>query len=53
MNVQDALTFSITIDPATQLAANDYSYADTAGAFMPNDRMLLILNGVVVAGTPP
>jgi len=52
-NVQDTITISITIDPATQLAANDYSYADTGGAFMPNDRLLQILNGVVVAGTPP
>ena len=32
MNVQDTITFSITIDPATQLAANDYSYADTGTA---------------------
>jgi hypothetical protein len=53
MNVQDTITFSITIDPATQLAANDYSYANTGTAFMPNDHMLQILNGVVVAGTPP
>ena len=53
MNVQDSIMFSMTIDPATQLAANDYSYAATAGAFVPNDRLLLMLNGVVVAGTPP
>jgi hypothetical protein len=53
MNVQDTLSFSIAIDPATQLAANDYSYANTGAAFTPNDRLLQILNGVVVAGTPP
>ena len=53
MIAQDTITMSITIDPATQLAANDYSYADTAGAFAPNDHILLLLNGVVVAGTAP
>ena len=53
MNAQDTITMSITIDPPAQLAANDYSYADTAGAFVPNDHLLLLLNGSVVAGTPP
>ncbi len=54
MNAQDTITMSIVIDPPTvQVAANDYSYADTAGAFVPNDHLLLLLNGSVVAGTPP
>jgi hypothetical protein len=53
MNAQDTVTFAISIDPATQVASNDYSYADTAGAFVANDRLLILLNGVVVAGTPP
>ena len=53
MNAQDTITISITVDPATQFPANDYSYADTAGAFVANDHLLLLLNGVVVAGTPP
>jgi len=53
MNAQDTITMSITIDPAAQMAANDYSYANTSGAFAPNDHLLLLLNGTVVAGTPP
>ena len=51
--VQDTITMSLANSPATQVASNDYSYADTAGAFAPNDHILLLLNGVVVAGTPP
>jgi len=53
MNAQDTITFSVAVNPATQLAANDYSYADTAGAFVANDRLLVLLNGVVQSGTPP
>ena len=51
--VQDTITMSLANGPATQVASNDYSYADTAGAFAPNDHILLLLNGVVVAGTAP
>ena len=53
MNVQDTITFAAHARPATQLAANDYSYADTAGAFAPNDHLLLLLNGLIVAGIAP
>lgn len=53
MNANDTVTITVSVDPTTQLAANDYSYADTAGAFAPNDHLLLLLNGLVVAGTPP
>jgi hypothetical protein len=53
LNAQDTITMTIAIDPPAQIASNDYSYANTAGAFVPNDRMLVLLNGVVVAGTPP
>ena len=54
MNAQDTITFTLALDPSTQLAANDYSYADTAGAFAPNDHLLLLLNGVtVVRHAPP
>ena len=49
--VQDTITMSLANGPATQVASNDYSYADTAGAFAPNDHILLLLNGAVVAGT--
>ena len=51
--VQDTITMSIAVDPPAQLASNDYSYADTGGAFVPNNRMLVIVNGAVVSGTPP
>ena len=53
MNAQDVITFMLTLDPATQLASNDYSYADTGGAFAPNDRLLVLVNGTVQSGTPP
>ena len=53
MLVGDTITMSLATSPLTQLASNDYSYADTAGAFAPNTRLLVILNGVVVAGTAP
>jgi len=53
MNANDTITFTLAIDPATQLASNDYSYADTAGAFAANDHLLILLNGVTVAGTAP
>jgi hypothetical protein len=53
MNAQDVITFTLTLNPSTQLASNDYSYADTAGAFTPNDHLLLLLNGLTVAGTAP
>jgi hypothetical protein len=53
MNAQDTITISISVDPATQLAANDYSYADTAGAFAANDHLALFLNNVLQSGTPP
>ena len=53
MNVQDTITISISVDPTTQLAADDYSYADTAGAFAVNDHLTLFLNGVLQSGTPP
>jgi hypothetical protein len=53
MNAQDAITMSVTIDPALQIPTNDYSFMDTNGALAPNDRILVLLNSVVVAGTPP
>src|SRR5262245_48663722 len=53
LGVSDTITMAIAIDPPAQIASNDYSYADTAGAFVPNDHLLILLNGVVVAGTPP
>jgi len=53
MNAQDAITMSVTIDPALQLPTNDYSFMNTGGTLAPNDHMLVLLNGVVVAGTPP
>jgi hypothetical protein len=53
MNTQDTVTISIAVDPATQLAGNDYSYADTGTAFAANDHVMLFLNGVAVSGTPP
>jgi hypothetical protein len=53
MNAQDTVTIAVAINPTTQLASNDYSYADTGGVFAPNDRLLLLLNGVTVAGTAP
>ena len=53
MNAQDDITMSVTIDPAVQVPTNDYSFMNTNGVLAPNDHMLVILNGVVVAGTPP
>jgi hypothetical protein len=53
MNAQDAITMSITIDPALQIPINDYSFMNTNGALAPNDHILVLLNSVVVAGTPP
>ena len=53
MNAQDAITVSITIDPSLQLPTNDYSFMNTNGALAPNDHILVLLNSVVVAGTPP
>jgi hypothetical protein len=53
MNAQDAITMTVTIDPALQIPTNDYSFINTSGALAPNDHMLVLLNGVVVAGTPP
>jgi hypothetical protein len=53
MNAQDAITMSITIDPALQIPTNDYSFINTGGALAPNDHILVLLNSVVVAGTPP
>jgi hypothetical protein len=53
VNAQDTITFAITITPSLQLASNDYSYADTGGAFVANDHLLVLLNGVVQSGTPP
>jgi hypothetical protein len=53
MNVQDVITFTLTLNPPTQLAANDYSYADTAGVFAVNDHLLVLVNGTVQSGTPP
>jgi len=53
MNAQDAITMSITIDPSLQLPTNDYSFMNTNGALAPNDHILVLLNSVVVAGTPP
>jgi len=53
MNAQDVITFTLALNPSTQLASNDYSYADTAGAFTPNDHLLLLLNGLTVAGIAP
>jgi hypothetical protein len=52
-NIGDIVTMSIAIAPAAQIASNDYSYADTGGAFMANDRLLLTVNGLVQSGTPP
>jgi len=53
MNAQDAITMSITIDLSLQLPTNDYSFMNTNGALAPNDHILVLLNSVVVAGTPP
>jgi hypothetical protein len=53
MLVGDTITMSLANSPAAQIASNDYSYADTAGAFVANTRMLIMLNGVVVSGTGP
>jgi hypothetical protein len=53
MSAQDVITFTLALNPSTQLASNDYSYADTAGAFTPNDHLLLLLNGLTVAGIAP
>jgi hypothetical protein len=53
MGVQDVITFTLALNPPSQLAANDYSYADTAGAFAPNDHLLVLVNGSVQSGTPP
>jgi hypothetical protein len=53
MSAQDVITFTLALNPSSQLAANDYSYADTAGAFTPNDHLLLLLNGLTVAGIAP
>jgi hypothetical protein len=53
MNAQDTVTISIAVDPTTQLAGNDYSYADTGGAFAANDHVMLFVNGVATSGTPP
>jgi hypothetical protein len=52
MNAQDTVTISVSVDPTTQLAGNDYSYADTAGAFAANDHVMLFVNGVATSGTP-
>ena len=53
MLANDTIVMSLANSPASQVASNDYSYADTAGAYAANNRMLLLLNGVVVAGTAP
>jgi hypothetical protein len=53
LNANDSLTFSIHFDPASQAAANDYSYLATGGAFQPNPHMLLLQNGLIVSGTAP
>jgi hypothetical protein len=53
MNAQDTITISISVDPTTQLAVDDYSYVDTGGAFVANDHITLFWNGVLQSGTPP
>ena len=53
LNANDTVTFTIHFDPAIQTAGNDYSYLPTAGAFQANGHMLLLQNGLIVAGTPP
>jgi hypothetical protein len=53
MEIGDTITMSVAIGPATQIPSNDYSYADTGGAFVANDRILLSAQGLVLSGTPP
>jgi hypothetical protein len=53
MDVGDTITMSIAIAPATEMASNDYSYADTGGAFVTNDHLLLLVQGLAYSGTPP
>ena len=51
MAAGDVLSFSLQFDPA-QNPANDYSFIDTAGALVANDHILVMVNGLVVSGTP-
>jgi hypothetical protein len=53
LGVGDVLNFTIRFNTSAQNPANDYSYLDTGGALMPNPHMLVLVNSVVVAGTPP
>lgn len=55
MAAADTITIAMTIDPATQIPTNDYSYLPpvSVSQFVANVNMLAIVNGVVVAGTPP
>jgi len=53
VGVGDSLTFTVRFATTLQNPANDYSYLDTGGVLMPNPHMLVLVNGVVVAGTPP
>ena len=55
LGVGDTITIAMTIDPAAQIPTNDYSYLPpvSVSQFVANDHMLAMVNGVVVAGTPP
>lgn len=55
MAAGDTITIAMTIDPAAQIPTNDYSYLPpvSVSQFVANDHMLAMVNGVVVAGTPP
>jgi len=46
------ITIAMTIDPATQVPTNDYSYLFVP-AFVVNNHMLAMVSGVVVYGIPP
>jgi hypothetical protein len=52
LGVGDVIDFTIRFNTTLQTASNDYSYLDTGGVLMPNPHMLVLVNGVVVAGTP-
>ena len=46
------MTFTVALQPATQARRPTTTPTSaTAGAFQPNDHMLLLLNGLIVSGT--
>jgi hypothetical protein len=53
MNAQDTITFSIVVNPSHAGRVERLLVRDTAGAFAANDRLLVLVNGVVQSGTPP